>query len=336
MALTVRFFRVLFALQDLLSQATGKGDRAGRPQRPDPDAVGGVLGPHDGYAEMDDGARLFYRAYLPDRPQEVLACFHGMGAYGGHFRVIGEYLQPRGTAVYLFDLRGHGLSEGPRADLSRMDRVIADLDGLKYFLELRHPRIPVHFLGESLAASLVLKAAAESPRGLAGIILSAAELRPLVRPKAVEVLRYLPYLLVDSRSNSIEMGERERLVSRDPEHFPRAQRDPLRSERFSVRTIVEVHALIQEWPSLARRLSVPCLILQGGGDLLTDPQAAYELLGSIASPDKELAFFPKAYHGLFYDPDTPQVLEALARWLERSKHGTAKRERPDQYYNSRL
>ncbi|MDP2727397.1 MAG: alpha/beta hydrolase, partial [Dehalococcoidia bacterium] len=168
-----------------------------------------------------------------------------------------------------------------------------------------------------LGASLVLKHAAERPGRLAGIVLAGCEIRPLVKPKIGEVLRYLPYLLLYSRSNAIEMGERERLVSRDPEHFPRAQRDPLRNDKFSVRTIVEVHALIQEWPALARQLAVPCLILQGGGDLLTDPQGAYELLEVIACPDKELAFFPGAYHGLFYDPDTPQVLEALARWLSR-------------------
>ena len=320
MNLAIRLFRALFVLQDLVWPER-RGDRARRPYRPDPATLGVSFGPDDGYAEMDDGARLFYRAFLPPEHKQVLACFHGLGAYGGHFRIIGEYLEPRGVAVYLFDLRGHGLSDGPRADLSRMGRVMADLEAVKGFLSEKHPGMPFFFLGESLGASLALKEAVERPEGLAGIILSGAELRPSIVPKAGEVLRYLPNLLVNSRSNAIEMGERERLVSRDPEHFPRAQQDPLRTERFSVRTIIEVHALIQEWPGLARRLSVPCLILQGGGDLLTDPQAAYELLEAIGYADKQVAFFPLAYHGLFYDPDTPQVLETLARWL--AEHHTA-------------
>jgi alpha-beta hydrolase superfamily lysophospholipase len=268
---------------------------------------------------MGDGIRLFYRAWKPQQPQEVLACFHGLGAYGGHFRVIGEYLVSLGSQVYVLDLRGHGLSDGPRADLSDMNRIIQDLDEVAAHLLAAHPGLPLYFLGESLAASLVLKYAVQRPQRLRGIILSGIELRPTVRPKAREALRYLPYLIFDTRANVIEMGERERLVSRDPEHFPRAERDPLRNDAFSVRTLVEVHALIQEWPRLARHLTVPTLILQGGGDLLTDPQAAYELLEAIACPDKELAFFPEAYHGLFYDPDTPQVLEALARWLTKRR-----------------
>ena len=44
-------------------------------------------------------AGQFYRAYLAEQPQGALACFHGLGAYGGHFHVIGEYLRPRGAAV---------------------------------------------------------------------------------------------------------------------------------------------------------------------------------------------------------------------------------------------
>lgn len=320
MTFTARIFRTLFALQDVLNSGRELEDaRTGPLYRPDPASLGIALGQHDDYVGMKDGVRLFYRAFLPLDPKEALACFHGMGAYGGHFRVIGDHLQPSGTAVYLFDLRGHGLSHGPRGDFSHMDRILTDMGQIKEFLVREHPGLPVYFLGESLAASLVLKAAAERPQGLAGIVLSAVELRPLVTPKLGEILRYLPKMLFDSRSNVIQMGERERLVSRDPEHFPRARLDPLRCEQFSVRSVVEAHNLIQEWPALARKLSIPCLILQGGGDLLTDPQVAYELLAAITSPDKELAFFPQAYHGLFYDPDTLQVLEALVRWLTRRR-----------------
>ncbi|MDP2661223.1 MAG: lysophospholipase [Dehalococcoidia bacterium] len=309
MSLTVRFFRGLFAFQDLLHPPR----RA--LYRPDPASFGVTLGPDDGYCEMDDGARLFYRAWIPVQPRQVIACFHGMGAYGGHFRVIGERLKPQGIAVYVFDLRGHGLSDGSRGDFAHMERFTVDLDGVVAFLEKRHPDLPCFLLGESLAASIVLKYAAANPARLAGMVLAAAEIKPSVFPKAVEVLRYLPHVLWNSRANVIEMGERERLVSRDPAHFPRAQRDPLRTERFSVRSIVETHALIQEWPELARRISIPCLILQGGADLLTDPNGARELLDAIPYPEKDLAFFPEAYHGLFYDPDTPMVLDELARWM---------------------
>lgn len=319
MSLADAILRAVFVVQDVCSGLHGRRNsgRPEKPSRPDPAAMGVSLAPDDGYLRVSDGTDLFYSPRIPDNPRQVLACFHGMGAYGGHFRVISEYLMPEGVAVYLIDLRGHGLSEGGRGDLSDMARVIADLDEIAEFLKNRYPELPLYFLGESLGASMVLKYAAEKPDHLKGIILSGAELRPRVTPKVKEVLRYLPNMLFRSRVNAIEMGDRERLVSRDPEHFPRAQHDPLRSERFSVRTVVEVYALIREWPQLARRLSVPCLILQGGGDLLTDPQAAYELEKFISCPDKELAFFPGVYHGVFYDPDTPRVLAAMSKWLSR-------------------
>ncbi|MDO8689508.1 MAG: alpha/beta fold hydrolase [Dehalococcoidia bacterium] len=319
MSVTVSLFRALFAFQDVLHPVTPAACR------PDPAALGVTLGPDDAYCEMDDGVRLFYRAWVPDQPRQVIACFHGMGAYGGHFRVIGERLRPQGIAVYVFDLRGHGLSDGLRGDFAHMERFIVDLDGVAVFLQNRYPDLPCFLLGESLAASIVLKYASENPMRLAGIVLAAIEVKPSVFPKAVEVLRYLPYVLWNSRASVIEMGERERLVSRDPAHFPRAQRDPLRTEQFSVRSIVETHALIQEWPQSARRISVPCLILQGGADLLTDPKGARGLLDAITYPEKDLAFFPDAYHGLFYDPDTPMVLDELARWLAGRLSSSSKR-----------
>lgn len=314
MSSSVQFLRALFALQDVLHPVKAEA------YRPDPAALGVTLGPDDGYVRMDDGARLFYRSWLPAEPEAVAACFHGMGAYGGHFRVIGEYLRPRDVAVFVFDLRGHGLSDGPRGDFSHIGRIVSDLDGIAAFLQRRLPGLPLFLLGESLAASIVLKYAAERPQRLAGVVLTSVEIKPLISPKITEILRYLRYILWNSRASVVEMGERERLVSRDPEHFPRAQKDPLRTERFSVRSIVETHALIQEWPDLARKLAVPCLILQGGGDLLTDPAGARLLHDAISCLDKELAFFPGAYHGLFYDPATPQVLETVARWIA-SHHG---------------
>ncbi|MEK8128701.1 alpha/beta hydrolase [Paenibacillus filicis] len=79
---------------------------------------------HVQFVESGDHVRLAYRAYTPANPKAVVIFYHGSGANSAAgYQPIGEELsQAYGIATYLPDIRGHGMSGGPRGDAPSIDR----------------------------------------------------------------------------------------------------------------------------------------------------------------------------------------------------------------------
>ena len=69
----------------------------------------------------------------------------------------------------------------------------------------------------------------------------------------------------------------------------------------------------------ARRLQIPCLLLQGGADRVVFPEGAKEFAAS-AGPQAKLIVYPDAYHEIFNDPARDQVVSDLVRWLAQVLH----------------
>ncbi|MFC1874150.1 alpha/beta fold hydrolase, partial [Chloroflexota bacterium] len=71
---------------------------------------------------------LFYQGYLPiGEPKAILLTVHGLAEHGGRYMNVVDYFVPRGYAVYSFDQRGHGQSEGMRGYVEKFSYYIDDL-----------------------------------------------------------------------------------------------------------------------------------------------------------------------------------------------------------------
>lgn len=287
-----------------------------------------------GHVQASDGITLFYRRWSPSGNGQArgrILCIHGAGAHGAHFRIIGDAFAAAGIETYALDLRGHGLSQGERGDLTDMERVVTDIDDTVRHLNTLRPRLPVFLLGESLGALLVMKLALKASTYLSGIVLSGPELEPTESvgaspwSAAAQLLRYAPFLLFHSKARVIDISGREDLVCRDKRQAGKSKIDPLRNNRLSIQTMMAAYRLIRQSYALAGKVLVPTLVLQGGSDLVTNPKAALKLYDKLASQDKQIFFFSDAFHGLFFDPDTPKVLEGLEMWI--GQHINAKKDK---------
>lgn len=318
----------LFRLQDTVYRLIGKTDW-GVPTHPPPVPVAQATAgaPAFGFVPDRHGYRLFYRAWPPPARQAraALVAIDGMGSDAKQFHPLGPALAPRGVAVYGLDTLGQGLSDGPRSEWSLLPQIVDGVADFIAFLGDAWSGRPVYLLGESLGGPLALELAIrpDRPLNLAGLILASPELEP-TRLTAHDrwatlalVLQQLPSFLLASLAPSVDISGRERLVARDPHVYEQSLRDPLRNNRVSVRSMIAAFALISRAFDRARQMTLPTLVLQAECDLVTDPLAAAALVGCLATGDKELVFFPGAAHGLFYDPETPRVLQVIAGWLER-------------------
>jgi alpha-beta hydrolase superfamily lysophospholipase len=315
----------LFRVQDFLAALFHRKPRvsANPPREPTSDEVRG--GTWD-YLFTRYG-RLYYRIWRADRsrPLGLVVAVHGAGAYSGHFWVLGQALAPLGFSTFALDLRGHGFSEGPRGDMSQPEltaRGIFDL--VRHLKNVYGESMPVFVLGESVGSDLVLIAAAHGQRLMDGLILAGTAVQPTEETTGLNMLEtlrqslgFIPTILFDSQRPSIDISQREERVCRDPRLVERAKTDPLRSNLLSVRTMVRTYYMIKTIFRYARRVRVPVLLLQGGQDFVTLPSAVYQLRDQLASSDKEVIMLPTAWHGLFFDPETSNVLRYISTWLVR-------------------
>ncbi|WP_257031398.1 alpha/beta hydrolase [Paenibacillus sp. E222] len=113
---------------------------------------------HVQYTEANDHIRLAYRTYVPTRLKAMVIFYHGSGANSAAgYQPIGEEMSQNFRIVtYLPDIRGHGLSEGPRGDAPSVQQVYNDVTSIIDAAHRQFPSVPVFLGGHSAGAGLVV------------------------------------------------------------------------------------------------------------------------------------------------------------------------------------
>ena len=267
--------------------------------------------------QTDDGLVLHECGWLPDdEPAAVLVVVHGVVEHSGRYAEMARVLNRHGVAVYGFDLRGHGRSEGDRIWVNRFDRYVADLGTYVDRIRDRHPNVPRFLFGHSMGGTIAGLFAVERPDAMAGLILSAPALVvpnerfPLLRRLAPVASALFPRLRLAKLGGS--------MMSSDPEVVAHFQVDPLVFHgRMPTRTGCEILRAGERLLQRSERLTVPLLILHGTADVVTSPDGSRELHDRSQSTDKTLKLYDGLYHDLPREPKKEQIFAEIAQWLTR-------------------
>src|SRR5579872_658878 len=92
-----------------------------------------------------DGLQLHAELWRPDQraPIAVAVMIHGFSAHCGNYRHVAQQLAAGGVATWLFDSRGHGLSQGRRGFVRRFSDYSDDLDLMVTAARAEVPGVPV-------------------------------------------------------------------------------------------------------------------------------------------------------------------------------------------------
>ncbi len=267
-----------------------------------------------------DGIHIFVRAWVPGNPQRILVCVQGLGGYGGYYEELARQLVLDGTLLVAPDLRGHGQSEGSRGDIESFDCYLADLDAAVRWVSDAWRDKSIFILGESMGASIAIQYIASlqyrmNPIHIAGLVLVSPVLRSAIRPTSGEVIHYISSLLLAPIRPSIMVTGREELGCRDPDFNARLRADPLFVRLVSARFLTRLTVWLWQSARKAREINLPLLVLQGGCDYVASRTGTSAFLRHVPAREQRIVTFPKAYHSLLHDPDTPAVLKVLAAWF---------------------
>lgn len=219
-----------------------------------PDCVHGL-----GAFESGDHHLALHTWELPGAT-ETLYLVHGYFDHVGLYRHLVKYGLEQGYNVVAFDLPGHGLSSGPRAeieDFAEYRRAIVDV--LAATERLPGPR---HVIAQSTGGAAVMDFLQMEAASFDKVVL----LAPLIWPHGWARIRFI-YLLLHRFFDSVPRDFAD--SSQDPEFLEFVREDPLQSQ---VIPVCWVGALRRWIPAFVSRppCPQPLLILQGDNDGTVD------------------------------------------------------------------
>lgn len=268
----------------------------------------------EGSRTLARGGSGHWQAWLPDTDTSaVVVIVHGLGEHSGRYDHVGQRLTTAGFACYAADHIGHGRSDGRRADIDRMDRVVDDLAEFVGFAMAHTPGTPVFLLGHSLGGLIALQYATGEPVELAGVVLSGAAVAPGV---GSPLLRSAARLLSAVTPNLGVLRLPPEYLSRDPDVVASYRADPLvHLDKIPARTGAEILAATQALPDRLARLQIPILILHGGEDRMTTPEGSRMVHQRVPAQDRTLRIYDGLYHEIFNEPEQDEVLDDVIGWL---------------------
>jgi len=262
------------------------------------------------------GVHLFEQSWRPTGPcRAALIIVHGLKDYSGHYALAATELASRGYAVYAFDLRGHGLSEGHRVWIDSFDDYLDDLDVFVQRVRERESGKPLFLFGHSMGGAIVTLYTLERKPPLRGLLLSGPALK---RGSDISgFLAGITRLLGTIVPNLGVLDLDNRWFSRDPQVVAGMNGDPLIYNRPGpARTAAQLLGAMSTIQDREATLDVPVFVMHGTADRLTNPDGSKELVATAHTPDKTLKLYQGYYHDLLHEPERAVVLGDLARWLD--------------------
>lgn len=254
---------------------------------------------------QSQNAPIYYQVWRPDTaPIGSLIAVHGWGDHSGIVaRHTAEPLTSAGYALYAFDMRGHGRTEGPRGHFDRWSSLLGDLDRCLSLVRRADSGVPVYLMGHSLGGQLALSYCMQSGEPVDGLIL----LCPALRAHVPWWQKLGPRLVSVVRPTQVFCNAPNYLAD---------QKDPMAARMIgTARMLAEMLGAMERTLAGLGRIRLPLHIIAGRKDHVVHVPEVAELLRLVDSTEKQLKVYEGTAHNPFDQPDAPQVLADLLAWL---------------------
>jgi acylglycerol lipase len=261
------------------------------------------------------GIEIYYQTWTPPgNPRAILVLVHGIGEHSGRYAHVADYVTRNGYALWACDLRGHGKSGGKRGHVDKFDDYLADIGHMIRIAGERTPGTKTFLIGHSLGGLIAADYAEKRPANFAGLVLSGPAFRQIVKVSSGKSLlaRILsPIVPTFTASTGLDPN----LISRDKAVVRKYMEDPLVHEVATVRWFTEYRQAQERVMGAADKLTLPCLIMQGGADGIVDSSATIDFFKKVASRDKTLKVYEGFHHEILNEPGKESVLGDIGGWL---------------------
>ena len=269
-----------------------------------------------GFFPSANGTRIYYQSWLPTgSPKAAVILAHGLAEHSGRYAKLINHLVARDFAVYGLDHIGHGKSEGTRVYVRQFTDYTDVFSAYVDQVRDAHPAIPLFLYAHSVGALIATLYLLDQSVEFAGIVFSGPCVKVPANVSAITVFlaKVLSRIAPKLGISAVDASG----VSRDPAEVQAYIDDPLvYNGKTTARLACELLKAMQRVATEASGITLPVLIVQGGADRVVDPDGARMLHDSIGSTDKTLKIYDGLYHEIHNEPEHPQVLAEISKWLD--------------------
>lgn len=258
------------------------------------------------------------------RARGTVLIVHGLGEHSGRYQHVAAQLNAWGWHAAGYDHRGHGRSEGGRAQLNTGDDLLIDLAAVIDTLRQHHPG-PLVLLGHSLGGLTVARFVAEGVgpgkpapwyRPVDAVVLSS----PALAADTTAIQKLLLAIGEPLAPNlGVNNGIKTEWLSRDPKVLAAYRADPLVHDRITAklgRFILDGGALVRQ---RAAQWVLPTLLLFAGSDRCVAPRGSREFAAAAPTGVVTAREFGPLFHEIFNEPEQAEVFAVIKPWLQALK-----------------
>jgi alpha-beta hydrolase superfamily lysophospholipase/SAM-dependent methyltransferase len=263
-----------------------------------------------------DGAEIFYRAWIPAaKTEKALLLFHRGHEHSGRWSDVVEMLGLDDVAVFAWDARGHGRSEGERGSAENFGMMVKDVDAFVRHVTEHH--------GFELPNMIVLAHSVGAVSIAAWVHDYAPPIRAMIlATPAFRVRLYVPFAIPSLRLKEKIIGPgfvksyvKAKMLTHDPAQAALYDADPLIFRQIAVNVLLGLHDAGTRLLADAGAINIPTLMLSAGRDWVVSLEAQREFFNGLSSPMKRMHVFPAAFHAIFHEKERAQVVDRAREFI---------------------
>ena len=271
----------------------------------------------EGNFEGMGGTSLFYQSWLPDEdPIGVVIVIHGLAEHSGRYMNVVNTLVPEGYAVWAFDHRGHGKSDGKRCHVNRFTDYLEDVLIFEMMARKSYPDLPFHLIGHSMGSMIAnhYMASKADQNIYRSLTLSGTGAAP--GPAIGAVTKFMSKIFsVLLPKISIPSGLNPEFISHDKEVVDTYINDPLVETKLTPRLGNELMKYVSKMTEVSPNLITPTLMQIGSEDTAFHPNSWQALFESIGSEKKDFKRYENYRHEVYNEVKKEVPLGDLKDWI---------------------
>lgn len=258
-----------------------------------------------------DDLNLHLQKDIPNtKPKAIVVISHGLASHSGVFGEFAKTMNDNAIAVYRFDHRGHGKSDGRDSiHIKSYFEMVEDLRLVVAKAKSENPNTPIFVLGHSMGGHISALYGTKYPHDVDGFILAAGVLRynqmnfgHLPRPEPKD--SFVSGMVAMTTLNLPFNGEGLSLGG-----------DPLMLEKFSVSFPNSFQEGIKYLKDNDDKFVAPVMLISGNKDLFVVPKDAIDFYNETNSVDKSLILYPNFGHLLMLENGGQKINDDVAEWI---------------------
>jgi acylglycerol lipase len=262
-----------------------------------------------------ESTQLFSVCWRPKQsPKAVLFIVHGLGEHLGRYEEMASQFVENQIAIFTFDHRGHGYSEGKKGHARSIEQFIEDVEHVLMKCRSIFLDLPIFLFGHSMGGQIVAAFLDKvKSKEIAGAIISSPWIG-IANPPTSWKIQFAKRMGTLFPSLTIANGLNSNDISGVMSEVEKYKQDPLIHNKVSLSLFNSLFANGQYLEQFAKAAKVPVLVCHGAEDEITNPETSEKYanrLGEKAS----FRLWKKARHEPHHDFEKALVVSHYIEWV---------------------